>query len=220
MENARASSNSGALRAGARIANSRGTVGTLGIFARTFDGQLPVIVTCQHVLFGGGGQAQEPWWSMAGTPLRAGRTRHGRRGIVRHDGADTFVDCATADVDPALLGGQRWMAESAGPAPSINGRVHFLDAAGQAVHGTVLSTSYSETVPIEGANTPTANQILIRSLVPGRAFNLPGDSGAALRNEAGAVIGLVWGFSASGDALACPIAPVLWVLNIELAGLQ
>ena len=217
MDDARASSPTGTPRAGARIANSRGAVGTLGCFARTRDARIPVILSCQHVLFGHGGQSRE-WWSTTSPLTRAGRVRHGRRGIVRHEGADTYVDCATGEFEPPL-GDARLVPESAGAAPSRHDTVHTVDAAGVTTHGTVLATSYSETVLVAGENTPATRQILVGTRTPGRPFSQPGDSGAILRNEQGAAIGLLWGYSASGDALACPIAPVLWVLDIELARL-
>ena len=139
--------------------------------------------------------------------------------MVRYCDADVYVDCATADIDPKFLRGAGFEAEAAGAAPGDSERVYALDACGESVPGRILSTNYSETLRIEGVRTLAQGQILVRSLDPGRVFNRPGDSGVALRNEVGAIVGLVWGFSASGDALACPIAPVQWVLNIELARL-
>jgi hypothetical protein len=72
-------------------------------------------------------------------------------------------------------------------------------------------------VSIGGRTVNTCGQILVRSEDPSQPFNIAGDSGAALRSADGKVIGLVWGLSAQGDALACPIAPVLWVLHVQLA---
>jgi hypothetical protein len=60
----------------------------------------------------------------------------------------------------------------------------------------------------------------VRPRAPGDTFTAAADSGAALRDEAGAVIGLLWGADARGYGLACPIAPVLRLLHVRLAGVE
>jgi hypothetical protein len=63
------------------------------------------------------------------------------------------------------------------------------------------------------------NQLLVQSL-PGNdshnQFSTLGDSGALIVDEEGRAIGLLWGASPSGYALACPIEPVLEALAIDL----
>jgi endonuclease G len=202
---------------GTRIANARGTPGTLGCFGLTLDDRQPVMLTSHHVLFGAGGLEQEPVWLVEGasaTPV--GRTRHGKRGAVRHGGADFHVDCATAGFE-GLRQGVTLVPESAGSVPSVGAIVHKVGAATGATRGVVADTNYSETVSIEGRSVSTLGQILVRAENPAAPFSAAGDSGAALRNEDGAVIGLIWGRSTNGGALACPIAPVLWVLHVQLA---
>jgi hypothetical protein len=217
MENARASSASGALRAGARIANSRGIVGTLGCFALTRAERSPVILSCQHVLFGAGGRAREPW-SLIDLEVRpAGRVRHGRRGIVRFADADTYVDCATADLNPTLQCGLRLEQNARGDTARPGAAVHMSGPGGGTVEGIVIDADYSEMVPMGGSKAWVSNQLKIRPVDVRQPFNTCGDSGAALRDASGAVVGLVWGFGADGAALACPIAPVLWLLDIHLA---
>ncbi len=203
------------LRAGARIANARGIPGTLGCFALTLDEEKPVMLTSEHVLFGAGAREQEPVWLPEVEPIRVARTRHGRRGTVRHASNDVYVDCATAELE--LANDSRFIPESAAPAVSAGDTVHKVGASTGTTRGTISDAYYSETVSIGGRNVRTSGQILVRSENPAQPFNAAGDSGAALRNEDGAVVGLLWGVSASGDALACPIAPVLWLLNIRLA---
>ena len=206
------------LEPGARIVNSRGILGTLGCFALTLDDRRVVFLTSQHVLFGAGAREQEPvWLHDAATRRRAGRTRHGRRGIVKHGGREVHVDCATAELDAALVGEAGFTTQSPGADLACGQSVHMLGAATGATHGIVISTSHSEQVVIEGRAFEVRGQILVRTREPARTFSRPGDSGATLHDAEGAVVGLLWGTSSRGDAIACPIAPVLWVLHVELA---
>ena len=216
MESVRDPRSAVSLRAGARIANARGTPGTLGCFALTLDDDKPVMLTCQHVLFGAGAREQEPVWLADDAPVRVARTRHGRRGTLRHASNDVYVDCATAELE-AVADDRRFIPETTVPPVSAGDTVHKVGASTGTTRGRVSDPNYSETVSIGGRNVATTGQILIRSEDPARPFNAAGDSGAALRNEEGAVIGLIWGRSANGGALACPIAPVLWVLHVRLA---
>jgi len=199
---------------GARIANSRGTPGTLGCFALTLDDRKPVMLTSQHVLFGAGGQEQEPVWMADGaTTSRIARTRHGRRGTVHHGDIGVHVDCAMADLTTT---DGTFVPEAAGAFPAVGHKVHKVGASTGTTSGTVLDTDFSETVRIEGRTVDACAQILVGAGA-GETFHAAGDSGAALRNDEGEVVGLIWGASARGDAIACPIAPVLWVLHVQLA---
>jgi len=212
----------GSLRVGARIANARGVPGTLGCFALSLDDRRPLLLTSQHVLFGAGAREQEPVWALpdpgGATPDRPiGRTRHGRRALLRHADCDVHVDCATADLDARQAVACRLTPVRAGDLPEPGDAVHKLNGVNDATHGTVLATNHSEQVVIEGRSFEVRGQILVRARETAQPFSKPGDSGAALCDEDGAVVGLLWGTSARGDALACPIEPVLWVLHVELA---
>lgn len=218
MDIAQASTASGAVRAGARIANACGSVGTIGCVAWTRDTRAPVILTAQHVLFGAGARAGEPW-SLLDVAIRGGRTRHGRRGVVRHQGADTYVDCAIADIDPRWQSGAPPVTERAGPVPAPGDTVVVRGPTLPMTRGTVIATDHAEVVRVAGVDVEVCGQIAIRASARGRPVTTAGDSGAALLNERGEIVGLVWGFAANGAALACPIAPVLWVLNLELASI-
>lgn len=217
-------SNLRSLRVGARIANARGIPGTLGCLALTLDDRRLVFLTSHHVLFGAGAREQEPVWIAAENAQqsfrRAARSRHGRRGTVNHAGVEVYVDCATAELDEqSVPSGWRVTETAAGDVAALKpgDPVTKTGAATGTTHGIVENIQFCEKALIEGHSQQAQGQILVRPLTPGNAFTAEGDSGAALRNEDGAVVGLVWGVSASGDALACPIAPVLWLLNIRLA---
>ena len=129
---------------GARIANARGTPGTLGCFALTLDDRKPVLLTSEHVLFGAGGREQEPVSLVNGAPTRVARARHGRRGVVRHASNDVYVDCATAELD-AVDAGWSFEPEAAGPPASagdtvVLGRIaHSLKSSSATVGATALA---------------------------------------------------------------------------------
>jgi hypothetical protein len=63
---------------------------------------------------------------------------------------------------------------------------------------------------------PAPRQLLIRSTDPQRPFAEEGDSGALIVNEDNAAVGLLWGTTVVAESVACPIAPVLHALNIQL----
>jgi hypothetical protein len=83
--------------------------------------------------------------------------------------------------------------------------------------GIVVDVARTERARASGRSHDAPGQIAVRSRTPGRAFSAYGDSGAALRTADGAVVGLLWGRNARGESVACPIAPVLWVLHARLA---
>jgi hypothetical protein len=201
---------------GARIANARGTPGTLGFFALTLDDRKPVLLTNEHVLFGAGGREQEPVWLVDGGSAPVARTRHGRRGVVRHASNEIYVDCATAELRSADTGWS-FEPEATGLPVAAGDAVHKIGAASGTTYGRIAHANYSETVSVGGRAVDTLGQILVRGEDPSKPFHVAGDSGAALRSADGKVIGLLWGESAHGGALACPIAPVLWVLHVQLA---
>jgi hypothetical protein len=208
----------GSLRAGTRIANARGVFGTLGCFALSLEDRRPLLLTSGHVLFGAGAREGEPVWLADSDPRRrAAHTRHGRRGLVRHASVEIHLDCATAELDTAIFDTSRFQPELPGPGVELNQRVQMVGATSGPAHGTVSSTDYQGVARIAGRDFPTRGQILVQPERAGRSFTNDGDSGAALRDSDGHVIGLVWGATPNGEGLACPIAPVLWVLHVELA---
>lgn len=208
----------GSLRIGARIANARGVHGTLGCFALSLEDRRPMLLTSQHVLFGAGGREGELVWLADPRPRKcAGRTRHGRHGLVKHDGREIHLDCATAELDPAIADPASFRPEPPGDDVKHNQLVRMLGATSGATQGTVSDVNYQGVARIAGRDFPTRGQILVKPERPGQAFTSDGDSGAALRDADGKVVGMLWGATPSGEGLACPIAPVLWLLHVELA---
>jgi hypothetical protein len=87
-------------------------------------------------------------------------------------------------------------------------------AATGSTSGVVVDTVRTETAVIDGRLRETPRQIVVRP-ANGVAFSAKGDSGAILRDDRGRMVGLLWGTNASGESLACHIAPVLRVLGIR-----
>jgi hypothetical protein len=218
MPDANGQPSAGSLRVGSRIANSRGVLGTLGCFALSLEDRRPLLLTSEHVLFGGGGREGEPvWMAEAESRQRAGTTRHGRRGLVRYGGHEVHLDCASAELDPDIARTLDLQPEPAGDMVEREQPVQTVGHTTGAVRGTVFESDYQGVARIAGRDFQTRGQILVRPEKPGMAFNAAGDSGAALRTADGKIVGIVWGATPAGEGLACPIAPVLWVLHLELA---
>jgi hypothetical protein len=82
--------------------------------------------------------------------------------------------------------------------------------------GAVVDVCYPDVACIENWTYAAPRQILIRG-ANGSAFSAEGDSGAAVVNGSGQVVGLLWGTTSSGEGIACHIRPVLEALDISLA---
>jgi S1-C subfamily serine protease len=212
------------IREGTTIANANGIPGTLGCLALSREDKQFVFLTSHHVLFGAGAREQDAVWVATHdnrrTLQRAARARHGRCSIVRHDGTDIFVDCATVEFDRWLMPQECRAVPEDGKSELVPGdRVTKVGAVTGRTEGVVIDTNYSNTVRVGGRRCITPGQILIRPVVTGDIFTTDGDSGAVLRNADGAVVGLLWGIDARGYGLACPISPVLWILHLQLVQL-
>ena len=197
---------------GACIANARGVPGTVGFLALTRHDRRLVIVTSHHVLFGAGAREKDPVWLVGETTLPIGQSGYGRLGSVRFEGSEVFVDCAVATLDDDTTPVRIVKSEPVGALPALGTKVHKRGAATGHTEGVVVDTDYTERAFVEGVAQDAPHQILVRSR-HGDGFSNDGDSGAAVRNEAGELIGLLWGVTPRGDGVVCPIAPVLYVLN-------
>jgi hypothetical protein len=201
----------------ARIANVRGVPGTLGAIARTLHDGQPVLLSTWHVLFGHGAPDDGEVWLVddgARQGPAVGHVLYGKLGIVQLEGESYHVDCAVASC--------RIPPESGSP---VRGHdvVHPGDivtktgAATGTTTGLVVSVEASESVRIAGRSHDTARQILVRPLDGAAPFSAEGDSGALLVNASGKAVGLLWGATGGGEGIACPIAPVLYAMNITLS---
>jgi hypothetical protein len=56
----------------------------------------------------------------------------------------------------------------------------------------------------------------LKPLDQNKVFSADGDSGAVVVDAANKAIGLLWGTNVRGEGIACPIAPVLYAMNITL----
>ena len=200
---------------GACIANARGVPGTVGFLALTRHDRRVVIVTSHHVLFGSGAREKDAVWLIGEMTTPIGQTGYGRVGSVRFDATEVFVDCAVALLDDDVTASRVVKAEtktSVATVLALGAKVHKTGAATGRTEGIVIDTDYTERAFVDGVAQAARGQIQVRSRTSG-GFSTDGDSGAALRNEGGELVGLLWGVTPRGDSVVCPIAPVLYVLN-------
>jgi hypothetical protein len=184
-----------------------------------------------HVVFGGGAAAGDPVWGIPQDcgddadrgAVCLGLARPGMIGRVTYERDACFVDCALVELRsdarfPAWL--QRvifsdvWPSRAAKAASGMsvvkNGPTTGL------TKGVVVDAAYPDAPFIEGREWTATGQLLVDSRDPELNFSSRGDSGAALLNAAGCVVGLVWGATMHGQGIACPIQPVLDCLSVSL----
>jgi hypothetical protein len=205
------------IAAGARIANARGVPGTVAC-AVGAPGEGPMLLTGHHVLFGAGGVPREPVWLVGGGEeapefRRVGTTLRGHLGTVEFDGASYHVDCALV----GLARPARRRARFGLPPARLRAGDHVFKLGGAtgATAGVVVATDHPAVTELDGRTHPAPRQILVRPRDGEGPLSGPGDSGAALRDADGAVVGLLWGVTDRGESLACHIAPVLACLAVS-----
>jgi hypothetical protein len=191
-----------------RIVNARGVPGTLGCCAHSLSDGSQAMLTTHHVLMGAGARARDPVYDEHGRQI--GRAEYGRLGIVQFEGSSYHIDCAVAS-----LTDERQFASGVGARAKPGDRVTKRGAATGLTSGIVVDASFSAPALIDGREREAPRQLLIRSTESGTRFSAEGDSGAVVRNAGGAIVALLWGTSACGDAVACHIAPVLHVLHFR-----
>lgn len=200
---------------GSRILNCKGVPGTLGCFAyKLGDGQ-PVLLSNWHVLYGQTARSRDPLWLVAGnggrqTLRRIGSCGRGRIGIISYGQTKVYVDCAIG-VCVGPVDGKRAVAKMADG--KAGQRVYKYGAATGLTQGHIVTISGQDPAWIEGRHSPTVGQLVLRG-DEGKPFSAAGDSGAVIFNEGGDLVGLLWGTTATGEGVACPIAPVAHVLHI------
>ncbi|GGU12217.1 hypothetical protein [Streptomyces lateritius] len=216
---------------GVRIVNAQGVPGVAGALVRDSRGRLCLLAS-HHVVLGGGARAGDVVWALppsaggddAGPaePVPLGHARPGHLGRVRFDDEDFFVDGALIE-----LGGTRnqpdwlrdalargWPTAVARPEPG-DGVCKHGPATGL-TEGTLLDVAYPDRPLIDGREWTAPGQLLVGSRDPVLAFSAPGDSGAALLDEQLRIVGLLWGATANGDGVACPVEPLLQHLDVTL----
>lgn len=211
-----------------RIASARGVPGTAGAVVEHSSGTR-YLLSNEHVVFGGGAELGDPVWAIppermdddvTGAVL-LGRVFSGRIGRVTFEGEDCFVDCALVELVESAL--PAWIAErldglaafeTAAPEPGI--AVCKSGAATGRTEGVLVDIAYPDYPVIDGRTWSAPGQLLVDSQNPELNFSAPGDSGSALFDVNGRLLGLLWGSNLSGQGVACPIAPVLDCLKVTL----
>lgn len=212
---------------GAAIANAAGVPGTLGCIAYTLDSGRPVLLSTWHVLFGNDAKEGGAVWLLiesAGTRhfVAIGKALYGKLGTVHFDGRDYHLDCAVSSYEKVLttLADESRLPPSAFvsgyDSPRLGGVVTKRGDATGITRGTIVDTGYSGSASVEGSLFSTPGQILVRPLEEYDAFSAEGDSGALIVDDANNAVGLLWGSNVRGEGLACPIAPVLYAMNLTL----
>lgn len=212
-----------------RIASAQGVPGTASALVRDAHG-VRLLLANHHVVFGGGAVSGDRVWALPpdwddgsdGDAVCLGRARCGQIGRVTFVGETYFVDCAVVELAndtcfPSwleLLMANAWPSEIATPEPGM--RVFKHGATSGTTEGVLVDVSYPDHPFVEGRSWTAPGQLLVDSRDPGLNFSAPGDSGAALLDEHGRILGLLWGSNASGQGVACPIAPVLDYLAVTL----
>jgi hypothetical protein len=209
---------------GAAIANVCGVPGSIGCLALTRHERSLVLVTTQHALLGAGAPQQAPVALMRrtgaeGNLKRIGSSGWGRRGTVRFGDADVYVDCAVVELDERGVVPRGWSVVEdetcVTRSPMLGERVTKTGAATGSTEGFIVDVDHSARALVDGRARAAPRQLLVRPRARGRAFSAAGDSGAVLRDQRGAIVGLLWGVTSGGESVACPIAPVLWVLHVQ-----
>ncbi|HET6669330.1 MAG TPA: hypothetical protein VFH15_03770 [Pyrinomonadaceae bacterium] len=214
-------------RVGAGIINSKGVPGTLGCTAYTLHTGQAVLLSTWHVLFGNDADEERVVWLINeaddGLGLSGiGNTLYGKIGTVQFAGGNYYLDCAIASYTetPTVLASQ---TRTKSPT-FINGHgiaqlgdvVTKIGAATGVTRGIVADVNYSDSASPRDKGQLTPGQLLLRPLEEDKLFSADGDSGAVVVDAANKVVGLLWGTNVRGEGVACPIAPVLYAMNITL----
>jgi hypothetical protein len=212
-----------------RIASARGVPGMAAGLAQDLTGALFVLAN-YHVVFGGGATGGDRVWAVPaeddhGGGLEAvclGRARTGRIGRVTFQGDTYFVDCALVELADkgsfapwlqCLMNGP-WPTEIGAAEPGMS--VFKNGATTGFTEGVLVDVAYPDYPFIDGRCWTAPGQLLVDCRDPELNFSAAGDSGAALLDNGGRILGLLWGSNTSGQGVACPIQPVLDCLGVTL----
>lgn len=201
---------------GLLVASGPSRIGSLGAIVFDNASGAPLLLGVHHVLteWGCDGSIWQPapcgkmgcQCSLVGTFLR------GRRSIVPWREHWYYIDAAVATIRQDV----EWEATCAATSLAKEGaRVQKEGASSGLTRGVVTDACHLETVRFGRLQVQVPNQIRLNPAPEGGPFAADGDSGALVREEDGAVIGLLWGADATGVGVACPIGPVLDSLDVR-----
>jgi hypothetical protein len=212
-----------------KISTSKGIPGTVGCLAYLRHNGEPVLVSNWHVLYGKGAVKNDKVWLVENHGVdqkysltEVGRVVSGKIGLTWFHNWEVFVDCAICTYTIGSNLSSLFNTTKKLSVPTIAGhaearvgeRVYKVGAGTGITKGIVVENRHSDTACIEGNTLFVKGQLLIRS-EDGSPFSGNNDSGAAIINKDNKIVGLLWGTNCWGEGLACPIEPVMSVLNIE-----
>jgi len=211
------------------IHNVSGIPGTAGALVRDRRGN-HYLLSNHHVVFGRNGREGHPIWATPAptdhcstAPVIVGHATGGTIGHSVCRGETYFVDCALVKLESpdrfppwlrAALAGP-WPTGAAAAIPDLQVIKHGPTTG--TTTGAITDAAYPDSALIEQRTVRAPNQLLIRSIDPDLNFAAPGDSGAAVVDRRGLIVGVLWGSNAAGEGVACPIEPVLATLDVVLA---
>jgi hypothetical protein len=140
-----------------------------------------------------------------------GQTLRGRRSIVRWRDEYFYVDAAVARIEPDVEF-ERTRSNTAAPAKGM-----FVKKFGPGTgmtEGVIASAQHVDHVKFGPFALDVPNQLRICPIKPSSRFAGDGDSGSLVWDQAGRVVGLLWGADGSGQGIASPIGPISEELGI------
>lgn len=212
-----------------QIASARGVPGTAGPMVRNRE-RARLLLANYHVLLGPGASVGDEVWAISpddsgiapeATPI--GRVLCGHLGTVSFANEVYFVDCALIELSDSFEIAQ-WLraalvaiTRSSQITTGVPGmRLSKNGAATGRTEGVLVDVAYPDRPFIADRGWEAPRQLLVDSRDPELNFSAPGDSGAALFDDRGRVVGLLWGSNGTGQGIACPIGPVLDCLGVAL----
>ncbi|WP_051453826.1 hypothetical protein [Paraburkholderia caribensis] len=211
-----------AMTAALQIANAKGVPGTVGALVRGEDGGL-LLLANHHVVFGGGAVKGDHVWALDddGGRVHIGHGLHGRLGRVTYGDQTHFVDCAviglrTRELLPDWVNAalDRLPQATASPRPGL--AVQKLGPGTGHTRGVIATVEHFDAPYILGCAYQAPRQLLVDPADPELRFCGEGDSGAAVVDESGRIVGLLWGTTGTSHGIASPIGPVLHALSVTL----
>ena len=205
-----------------RIANAAGVPGTVGAVVRGEDGAA-LLLANHHVVFGDGAAVGDRVCALDddGRPVHIGYGLRGRLGRVTYAGQTHFVDCALVDLRPrqdlpdwVIAGLDALPRTGASARPGL--AVQKVGPSTGHTHGVISAVEHFDAPFISGQAFQAPKQLLIESAETELRFCSQGDSGAAVADSSGRMVGLLWGTNGTSNGIASPIGPILHSLGVTL----